>query len=206
MHGARCARAGAGAALTSPFETTVAKSSAHRRIVRRFATTPCAPWRRRRAVGLPARDTAPSLFGHMRKSLINVARRSLNASVAAAGEANRAELDQWARLAARERLNPCNSPLHPAAKAGLVPPQPGARALSVQEAYDPQGMDFACGACCVVCSPAPAVCPRVLHNNFTHFLLSVTTQVPPTPPASDCAPSAQSTACRATWLCRTPTR
>jgi hypothetical protein len=103
----------------------------------------------------------------MRKSLVNVARRSLNASVAAAGEANRAELDQWARLAARERLNPCNSPLHPAAKAGLVPAQPGARALSVQEAYDPQGMDFACGACRVVCSPATPLCANEACNQLT---------------------------------------
>ena len=95
----------------------------------------------------------------MRKSPSNVARRAVSASVAAAGEADRVALDQWARLAQRERLNPCNSPLHPAAKAGVVPPQPGARALSVQEAYDPQGIDFACGACRVRCVTAPGCLP-----------------------------------------------
>ena len=54
---------------------------------------------------------------------------------------------QWKRLQeAGEKINPCNSPLHPAVKAGTLPLPSAAPRLSVQAAYDPRGMCFGCGA------------------------------------------------------------
>ncbi|GAX79890.1 hypothetical protein CEUSTIGMA_g7330.t1 [Chlamydomonas eustigma] len=51
----------------------------------------------------------------------------------------------WQYLASRgTRLNPCNSPLHPAVDAGL-PLDPAINELSVQEAYTPGSMCFGCG-------------------------------------------------------------
>jgi len=56
------------------------------------------------------------------------------------------EGEQWKRLRdAGEKVNPCNSPLHPAVKAGTVAAADAPR-LSVQAAYDPRGMCFGCGA------------------------------------------------------------
>jgi hypothetical protein len=55
--------------------------------------------------------------------------------------------EQWKRLQeAGEKINPCNSPLHPAVKAGTLPLPGSAPRLSVQAAYDPRGMCFGCGA------------------------------------------------------------
>ena len=56
------------------------------------------------------------------------------------------EGEQWKRLRdAGEKVNPCNSPLHPAVKAGTLAAADAPR-LSVQAAYDPRGMCFGCGA------------------------------------------------------------
>jgi hypothetical protein len=56
--------------------------------------------------------------------------------------------EEWLKLArAGLPVNPCNSPFHPAAKVAPLAPPPAAPRLSVQAAYDPRGMCFACGAC-----------------------------------------------------------
>ena len=56
--------------------------------------------------------------------------------------------EEWLRLSRRgEKVNPCNSPFHPAAAAGTLPAAEAAPRLSVQQAYDPRGMCFGCGAC-----------------------------------------------------------
>jgi hypothetical protein len=54
---------------------------------------------------------------------------------------------EWERLKQQGvKLNPCGSAAHPAVAAGVVPPPPAdAPRLSVQEAYDPHGVCFACG-------------------------------------------------------------
>ena len=52
---------------------------------------------------------------------------------------------QWAELAQQGvKVNPCCSVLHPAVKAGILP-VPEDSATSVQEAYDPHSVCFACG-------------------------------------------------------------
>jgi hypothetical protein len=78
----------------------------------------------------------------MRRGAFNAARRAFRTAGSVSAEA---EVERWSRLQRQGvKVNPCNSPLHPAAVAGVAPAKPG-KALSVQEAYDPQGMDFACG-------------------------------------------------------------
>ena len=63
------------------------------------------------------------------------------------GEGSATDGEQWKRLRdAGEKINPCNSPLHPAVKAGTLPPPSAESRLSVQAAYDPRGMCFGCGA------------------------------------------------------------
>jgi hypothetical protein len=55
--------------------------------------------------------------------------------------------EEWLRLArVGEPVNPCNSPHHPAVAAGTLPLREASPRLSVQAAYDPRGMCFACGA------------------------------------------------------------
>lgn len=52
--------------------------------------------------------------------------------------------DKWRYLAAQGvKLNPCNSPLHPAAQSGLDPESQ--EVLCVQEAYTPKSSCFGCG-------------------------------------------------------------
>jgi hypothetical protein len=66
--------------------------------------------------------------------------------------------DEWLKLArAGQPVNPCNSPFHPAAKVAPLSPPETAPRLSVQAAYDPRGMCFACGACprCLARARAP---------------------------------------------------
>ena len=70
------------------------------------------------------------------------------ATTQASAAATRGGQSEWERLKREGApVNPCNSPHHPASKAGVTLPQPGAAELSLQAAYDPQGICFACGAC-----------------------------------------------------------
>jgi|APGre2960657444_1045066.scaffolds.fasta_scaffold04600_8 hypothetical protein len=94
----------------------------------------------------------------MRRSVARVAARALAgarqpfSAAATVPKSESAAAAEWARLA-REgvRVNPCNSNHHPAALAGVAKPQAGNVQVSVQAAYDPLGMCFACGAlCCAV--------------------------------------------------------
>ena len=53
---------------------------------------------------------------------------------------------QWSELArAGVDVNPCNSPKHPAAIAGVAPVDANKARRSLQEAYDPYCIDFVCG-------------------------------------------------------------
>lgn len=53
---------------------------------------------------------------------------------------------QWRELArAGVDVNPCNSPKHPAAIAGIAPVDANKAKRSLQEAYDPYCIDFVCG-------------------------------------------------------------
>eukprot|EP01025_Chloroclados_australasicus_P018952 TRINITY_DN2013_c0_g1_i2.p1 TRINITY_DN2013_c0_g1~~TRINITY_DN2013_c0_g1_i2.p1 ORF type:complete len:237 (+),score=21.60 TRINITY_DN2013_c0_g1_i2:352-1062(+) len=55
------------------------------------------------------------------------------------------DADKWQFLSERGlNLNPCNSPLHPAVIQGVISLKEG-KEVSVQEAYDPQGICFGCG-------------------------------------------------------------
>lgn len=60
-------------------------------------------------------------------------------------QAGKAEFSQWQVMKQQgHKINPCNSKLHPAAKAG-IPPEADSE-LSVQEAYNPSSACFGCGA------------------------------------------------------------
>lgn len=57
---------------------------------------------------------------------------------------NPGEKERWQYLAQQgEKLNPCNSPFHPAAQAGV--PLAGTEVMFVQEAYTPKSTCFGCG-------------------------------------------------------------
>lgn len=51
---------------------------------------------------------------------------------------------QWKHMASQYRLNPCNSPLHPAVQTGAVPTPEGDE-VPVQVAYTPESTCFGCG-------------------------------------------------------------
>ncbi len=78
---------------------------------------------------------------------VRLAATAGRAPFAAAANDSPAAAAEWARLQ-REgaRVNPCNSRFHPAAKAGVAKAEAAGEPLSVQAAYDPLGMCFACGA------------------------------------------------------------
>ncbi|KAK9818473.1 hypothetical protein WJX74_007402 [Apatococcus lobatus] len=81
-----------------------------------------------------------------RRTSQNLASRQIFAGVALSAEAARvgSDLERWKLLLAQgAHINPCNSRLHPAARAGLVPV--GEDEQSVQEAYTPDGQCFGCG-------------------------------------------------------------
>lgn len=66
-------------------------------------------------------------------------------SSGADGVGGSSRVAEWADLASKGvRVNPCGSALHPAVKAGVLP-LPQEPACSVQEAYDPHSVCFACG-------------------------------------------------------------
>lgn len=70
---------------------------------------------------------------------------ALAARRGAGRHASTAAAADWAALRrAGHALNPCKSPHHPAAIAGVAPSD-GGDVLSVQEAYDAESLDFVCG-------------------------------------------------------------
>lgn len=75
-------------------------------------------------------------------------RRALLRAAAQAGEARHAaSAAEWAKLAQQgAEVNPCRSRLHPAVVAGTAPLPSVHEGKSVQQAYDPNGQCFACGA------------------------------------------------------------
>jgi hypothetical protein len=54
--------------------------------------------------------------------------------------------EEWEQLqSAGHEVNPCNSPTHPAALAGIPLPVPGEATKSIQESYDAHSLCFICG-------------------------------------------------------------
>lgn len=70
-------------------------------------------------------------------------KRGYAAESESSAAATRAEWEKLARSGSV--INPCNSPAHPAAVAGVAPPDPHAPAKSIQASYDAHSQCFVCG-------------------------------------------------------------